>query len=565
MLRKYLLVCLTLSGAMISSCGAKLPREVSIRHPVATATAEKMDLDGVVLKNLQDASTVSVGQYMRDNRLNWLVLTFGSQGCGVCMEKARYLQANLVGHYNILGEGAENKIRLIGVTTDPEKDREQLLTLVQDQGLTHLQWSDPGHIVMMNRFQPEGMGFSVPLTVMLSRDGVLWRVSSREKLSPTQLIQKISSTMGGTTSQPPPIDPEVPFPPPIDAPLLAREIPERLNAVNLKSCRDRSIANLGEILPIVKDGLRAVLLRRENCEDSDACRDALVGMNAWKLACQSKGGRSCEFQELVLSGDYCSESSGFFGGEEFFEVFADHFSWGYAPIDVGPGRTKLPEIKGPLSLVFDDLGRLVFSKEGALGDSMIQRLEQDGMRSRAIGPNYPIVANMAPVSKNPRDNVTSFSALRTQAKYTMVMFWNTWCSSCTDEIQEWHREQDSAFNFCKAHDQFCQVVALETKRSESELSPEAYLQGLIDGNDDFDGWRRLGWTMPVAAEGLPSADGTAARGWFDGWVRARFGSSEPMTVLFDREGKIVEKWRSLPGEHGPRDALNYLLKLEEKP
>jgi hypothetical protein len=38
-----------------------------------------------------------------------------------------------------------------------------------------------------------------------------------------------------------------------------------------------------------------------------------------------------------------------------------------------------------------------------------------------------------------------------------------------------------------------------------------------------------------------------------------------MTVLFDREGKIVEKWRSLPGEHGPRDALNYLLKLEEKP
>jgi hypothetical protein len=140
----------------------------------------------------------------------------------------------------------------------------------------------------------------------------------------------------------------------------------------------------------------------------------------------------------------------------------------------------------------------------------------------------------------------------------MMMFWNTWCSSCTEELQEWHLEESSGYGFCRAHPEFCQVVALETGRAESGVASREYLAGLIRGNDDFDGWVSRGWSMPLAVEAEPYADGRAPMGWYAGWVRARFGSSEPRTVLYDREGKVVGVWRSLPGEHGPRDMLKKL-------
>ena len=551
---------------LASHCAAKLPREVTSNRPKGVEA--RINLDEVNLVRLQDGEVVNVGSYMKEQGLEWLVLNFGSKSCGVCMEKARYFQANLVGTgYGLLGENVKGRIEMIGVATDPEASRDELLALVEDDGLYHLAWSDPAPVnnkMMMKYFQPAGMDFSVPLTVMLSREGLLWRISSKEKLSPAEIIEKIAATIGSSPG---------PLPLPSEGgddgddgatrPLLAKEIASRLDGVAVKSCLDRRDVNLGSELPASPELLRAVLVYKGKCSDSEDCLEARGRLRSWQGRCALRYGASCDYRELAIDdASECDSEQILIGGQDFFDVFADHFSWSYMPGQVSPGRIRLPEVKGPLTLVFDSLGRTVFSQEGSLGDSLQIEMALNLLRYRAPGPQFGLRFDDSPVGvKNNPLNVT-FDQIRASTKYTMVMFWNTDCSSCTDEIEEWHQESDSAYQFCRSHGNFCRVVALETRRAESGQSPENYLSSLVHGNDDFVGWITKGWTMPLAVELEPSSDGRAPMGWYSGWIRAKFGSSEPRTVLYDIEGKVVGTWQSLPGEHGPRDELKKLYEAE---
>jgi hypothetical protein len=553
----WIRLIVALACAVIASCGAKLPREVSVHQPVASGVDAA--LREIVLTNLADGSPVSLGAYMESQNLQWLVLTFGSKGCGICMEKARYFESNLVSDYNILGDAAKNQIQLIGVTTDPASDRPSLLALAQE--ITHLKWSDPGHDVMMRYFQPEGMRFSVPLTVMLSRQGVLWKITSKEQATPAEIIQKIAATIGSNSR--PDLPPETEQPPVVfKQPLLAREVPERFMGASVTSCSSSGVVAIGERLPPATNGLRGVLLHRGACAGNTVCENSTAELNAWVSDCQSRGDKSCAWIDIADAPTACSGAGGFSGGAEFYEIFADHFTWSYAPIEESNGGSRLPDIKGPLVLIVDESGKLVFSHQGGLNGELTARMNADRLTERAIGPDFKIASDLRPDGSGAGAKPAGFSDLRKVAKYTMVMFWNTWCSSCTDEILEWHEDQESAFHQCKKHPGICQVVALETKRSESGLDPEAYLSGLIQGNDDFDGWLSLGWSMPLAVDGIPAGDGAAPKGWSQGWLPARFGTSEPMTVLYDREGKVVGKWRSLPGEHGPRETIKEIIKME---
>jgi thiol-disulfide isomerase/thioredoxin len=270
-------------------------------------------------------------------------------------------------------------------------------------------------------------------------------------------------------------------------------------------------------------------------------------------------------KELVVDEQLCATQGDVFaGGQELFDVFADHFSWSYAPIREGQGTLKLPVVKGPLTLIFDEAGKLVFSAEGAIGDTLSKRMQNDRLASRAKGPDHPLFGDdFRKTNQVPTGAPVTFSNLRTRARYTVVMFWNTWCSSCVEELYEWHKEQDSAYKFCAKQPDFCQVLALETGRAESGQSPKDYFAGLVNGNDDFDGWLKRRWTMPLAVEDIPLADGRAPMGWFAGWIKARFGSSDPRVVIYDKEGKVVGHWRSLPGEHGPRDTLKSIFERGE--
>lgn len=560
--KNKILPLILLASSHFVGCGSKINPVVKLNRPFAGE--ELVNLDAIQLLKLQDGTPVNIGQYMRDQKLPWLVLTFGSQGCGICMEKARYLQANLVnGGYSALGLAPEpqNKVELIGVFTDPITSRDELLGLVSSDPelpLTLMNWMDPSHDVMMKYFQAAGRGFSVPLTVMLTPRGILWRVSSNDKLSAEELMSKIANTISADAHGRPPVPPApTPLPPPVKVSLLSSEVSSRLDGAVVTSCTDRSAQVLGSALPPVAGGLRAVFVHKGDCNGADGCIDARNALKAWRAGCGLTPGLVCAFKELVVDSGFCSEDPDLVtGGSEFFEVFADHFNWGYLPFAAGPGKIKLPEVKGPLSLVFDGDGRLVFSKEGSIGDSLATRMTHDQLKERAAGPDFNMAWNRTPTADPNANSLSTFSSLRSLSKYTMVMYWNTQCSSCVDEIKNWHDQSDSAYNFCRAHADFCQVAAIETDTDGT--APLTYLKKLIllDSSDPFDfSWQKFGWTMPLMVEGAPLPGGVAPQGWYRGWFRAKFGSSEPRVVLFDREGKVVSSWKSLPGEEGARDTL----------
>lgn len=188
-----------LIGFMVA-CAAKLPTEVTLKRPLGEA--KPFNSDAVLLQRLDDETSISIGQYMRDHKLKYMVLTFGSQGCAVCMQKARYLQTNLVNDsYSLLGEAASEVIQLVGVITDPPGSRSDVLSLVDNEGLTHVTWWDPGHVVMMDYFQPEGRQFSVPLTVMVSQTEILWTVPSWQTVTGPELIKSIRRLFGQSCLQ----------------------------------------------------------------------------------------------------------------------------------------------------------------------------------------------------------------------------------------------------------------------------------------------------------------------------------------------------------------------------
>lgn len=562
--------CKTFLGLLFSvalmTCAAKLPQEVTVKRPLAES--KPFDASIIKLKRLSDEAPVSLDQYMTDNNLKYLVLTFGSQGCAVCMQKARYLQTNLVQNdYKLLGSAAKDVVELLGVITDPVESRDDVLSLIGQEGLSHVELWDPGHDVMMKFFQPEGRSFSVPLTVMVSKNEILWRVPSWEAIDGPTLIKKIGATLG-VDANPPPVNPDPPDGG-VSQSLLSIETSNRFDDVRLSSCGDRTEVNLGNLLPYETYNYRGVLLTTKSCADDPSCNDARSALRTWQEECHNRWGKTCVVKEIVTDQSLCGgQDETLIGGKEFFSVFSDHFNWSYAPIETAPGRWKLPDTSGPLALIFDGLGRLVYSKEGSIGSSLRDRMDNDKLANREAGPDFGIflsqqfssVRDLSVESVLP----STFSNLRQSSKYTLVVFWNTWCGSCFEELEDLHRRVDSAYNFCRQDPEFCKVVALETGRSETELEPPTYLSGLINGNEDFEGWLKKGWTMPLAVEDFPRQDGKAPLGWYDGWFRARFGTKEPRNVLYDREGKVLGAWLGLPGEHGPERALRKLHNQNQK-
>ena len=558
---------LVFSASVISiGCGARLPRDEGLHRPVAVEQA--VALNDVAFSDLESGVKITLGTYMHDHGLTHMLITFGSTNCAVCMSKTRYLETNLVGHYDLLGADAVKQFEVKGVNIDPPAKREDVLELIHKESLSHVSWSDPAGDMMMRFFQPAGFTISVPLTVLINTDGIVWRISSKDHVDPDEIIRRVAAKFGsaGGVKIPPPVLPK-PTPdgsvpantpptvpgntppssqPNIDIDLLRQERPNRLAGVRADVC-GRSVARLSEV--VGAKGFRMILASRDDCGPGTVCGRNQALLRDFTATC-NKAEAGCS---LAVLGEKVTTCDGtvWRGGGEFFSAFREHFNWSYRPVSQS-GRKIIEEVKGPLTFVFDASGKLVFGQEGELSlADLSSRWQNDHWTSRAKGPDWPLATSTG---------ASSFSSVRARAKYTMTLFWNTWCSSCVEEITAWHGS-GSVLEYCRARPEFCQVQSVETGYPESGRAGDigAYIHGLLHGSPDFDGFDKLKWTIPLAIDPqAPSSEGRDSR-WFDGWIRAVYGA-DPRSVLYDREGKILGTWVALPGEGGP---LELLKKLEQ--
>lgn len=532
-------------------CAQKLPTEVTRNRP--SAAGELLDVNAIYLTDFRSGESVNLGSYMRTRQLNYMLLTFGSRSCVACMEKTEYLEANLVENKQMLGAAAKN-FEVKGINVDPANSRQALIDLVDERHLTHLAWSDPQRTAMMTYFQPPGTDFGVPLTVMIKDDRMLWRISSKDHITPEELIKKVSQTLGedATAVKPPG---SVSRPPLTVSPLgiLADERADRLNALRIKSCAETEPTTAEVVLG--QASLKFILVDRGACAAGSVCdlnRQAVRSLIANHADVSI--GEVAVAEKANPEGQSC-DASVYSGGAEVFQEFADHFSWTYTAVKNAAGKKVIPPVAGPLTMAFDSNGILVFSKEGAVSAEELQaRFSADGFTQRAKGPAFALQS---------AQGVSDFSTWRQNAKWSVVIFWDTLCASCEEELTQWHRP-GNLLSYCNDNPSFCQVMALDRAVfwDNNPSSLPAYIDGVLHGSPDYDGFEAKGWNIPLYVDPFPNQGDDIKRRWFEGWVSARLDDMN-RSVLYDREGKVRGTWLAAPGDKGALEMLKAMNKQQE--
>ncbi|MCX6125592.1 MAG: hypothetical protein NTV34_12735 [Proteobacteria bacterium] len=533
----------------LCACAQKLPREVTNNRPVAVG--EPLDVNGINLFDLASGESINLGKYMDDHKLKFMLLTFGSRSCEACLEKAEYLEANLVENGQQLGPAGDS-FEVRGVNVDPSSNHQLVVDMVKQLKLSHMVWSDPSVEIMMRYFQPPNLEFGVPLSAMIDRNNLLWRISSKEHLTPEELVRMVVKTLGENIVvapvTPPPVKPPVVI---LPNSILADERSDRLSALPVLACKESSFMSADDIY--YDAGLKFLLVDRDQCAAGSVCAQNMAIISEFMPLCAEKACKSITLAEKAVQESDACDVKIRKGGKEIFETFADHFNWQYQA--AGEPLKVLPDVKGPVTLVFDSNGKIVFSHEGLLTSTQLRdRWTLDRFAGRAKGPNFRMFSDQGE---------SSFASWRHQAEWSLVIFWDTLCESCKLEITEWHKPE-GVLAYCRTNPEFCQVASLDTaiEWDNDPASLPQYLEGVKHGgpNTLFDGFDALGWNMPLYVDPIPKVGSSLRNRWFESWVNGRFTSSLNRSVLYDREGKVRGSWTAKPGETG---ALDFLKGIKE--
>lgn len=519
-------VTIALVTALLANCGARLPREVTLLRP--TAESIPVDLSKVNFTELTTGNNVNVADYMDGRGLSYMVLTFSSKTCGICMEKAHFLQTNLVGHYELLGPNS-NKFELHGVNTDVESMRPMVLVYNQQQGLSHINWGDKtgADSMMMTYFQPGGRSYSVPLTVMIDRRGILWQIASDATVSPEDVLKKIASTMGTNVEVKPTPTPTPKVQPAYSA--LAEEKPGRLKALPAMTCGATTATTAQDLL--LDADLKFVVVDRGNCADGSVCDANRQTVLDFASSCQGKVCQVITLGEKVQNGDAACAWGVMTGGKEVFETFATHFNWNYAPVqDADNIHYKLPEVAGPVVLAFDTAGRLVFSKEGAISKA---ELTSHDFTTRALGPAYPIQTTKGSIT---------FADVHRNSKYTVVQLFGLGCDGCEKELTEWSKP-GNMIDWCAERPEFCQVLSVEDSYPDDDnpASVPNYFNTIFK---DKITQKNATWRFDHMAMDADPFGMDGSKRWMFGWSSGQFGEAVGRAILYDIEGKVVNTWVS---------------------
>ena len=544
---------LSIAAILVATCGARLPQEVTLNRP--TGESLPIDLTKVNFTELASGNQVNAADYMDSHNLSSMVLTFSSQSCTTCMEKAHYLETNLVGHPQLLGPNA-SQFELHGVNTDVASARPTVIQNMKLQNLTHINWADTtgAESMMMTYFQPSGKPYGVPLTVMVSRHAILWTIASDEHIELPDLLKKIAATLGQNIEvKPTPVPSKKPA---VEISALAEEKPGRLAGLPAQACGAPAATTAQDVL--ADADLKFLVVDKDNCAAGSTCDLDRLAVTDFLSTCQGKVCQVMTLAQALKAGDAACANGVLAGGDKIFSTFKDHFNWNYA-LEFDPGLHLAP-VKGPLVMAFDSQGKLVFSKEGAVTkQDLVARWNSDQFANRAEGPAYKIYT-----TKGARN----FSEWRHQAKYSVVQLWGFGCSGCEEELTTWHKP-NHLVDWCAARPEFCQLVSVEDSYPADDSPgsvPNYFTSTFIPAVKA----KSAVWKPDLMAMDMTPPNADAAHRWFSGWAWGTFGDDQIFgtsgrAVLYDREGKMVDSWVSKADEAGNppgTEVFEALKKLE---
>lgn len=599
---KLLLWAAPAAAILISGCGSRLPREIDIKRPTAGEVLE-IDLSQVMFTDISTGENVNAGEYMDAQGKSHLLLTFGSRACSACNKKARDLRDRYLSTDGMGLVQGPSSLEVIGVNTDADP-----LTLTQrfvrNEGFHFIRWSDPRGAGMLRWFMPEGRPYGVPLTVLVSRKGILWSYTNDSPVTVDEIVERARRAAGedgtgdagsggdgddGTSGGGEHDHGEIP-------PVLAFPRPDRMRDVVISACDDpaRESQKLAAAMPL--DAVATFFhVEREECgETCVANRDLLKRKIEGRITGDMKGaflfaasGRNGCPARSAMPGtivtareDRAPRVMSFAGGESFFEVFASHFDWNHTVREGEGGVLSLAPLAPAITLAFDRDGKLIFSAEGAIDEGRLDAFLRSFWLPRAIrgtpaharGPAWNF--HLQP-GAGAQGGSIDYSQWREQSRFTVLNVFGESCGSCMAEMTHWSRS-GGLLDTCAAEPEFCSFAAMENGLPVSGLDGAGDQTGVGSGfatPAELDVYlqaiRRTltGRGINIAALMLdpysPENDGGMGylKRFFDGYLMARNPELgfDFRTIVADREGKILGVFKALPPEEGKPDHVEAFL------
>lgn len=591
-MRTAFLVPLVLSaftGAV--GCASKLPYEKTTHAPEGMGLEAQLDLSLVELKDVRTGDAINLKTYMDANEREYVLLTFGSKSCTACNRKNDYFKNYVIGQHPMFLSEAGKHFEIIGVNTDPDPYERLQGYLSQ---YSWIKWSDPAGLVMLDYFMPQGARFRVPLTVMVTKDGIAWRVMPDDHISERALVDKVELSLAGRPQKPEPTpgtDDGASEPgdgdgsgdtggdgddtgndqgdggddqgdggndqgdgglPTADAADLAAIAPGRFQRVDVTDCAGQP-ATVDKVLGGTKPDLRFIAVTQGAC--GTECQDNLATLQAAMADCEAAG-KHCAVASLSTEApdaNVCASGLAYQGGAAFFNVFKSHFDWNYTITENPDYTLVLPAVEGPLLLAFAADGTLVYSHErtlpaGALGDVI-----RAAAPLPAVGPDFALFTKDT--------GVFGFAERRLKAQYSIVASVGVYpvpCGSCIDELVRWS-EPNQLYDFCSERPTFCQLLYVDYNYPDRPGQTLAQFYDIVVNGDGrrYKGLAANKIRIPLILDPNPK-NGDDGQGYlkrmFDGYMLAARPDwkTDPRTFVYDREGKIVAQFRSeSPGDEEP--------------
>jgi hypothetical protein len=580
-----LLGCALFFGIMIS-CASELPGSLRMRK----FEGEPLDINQLNYVDLQTGSEVNVGRYMATNGLSHMLLMFGSIGCVKCNEKGLDLTRNYLGSHSLFLGEHKDRFALMGVTTDKGGGLTKFMARWRDPeqrekyGYTYVNWVDGEGETVKKYFLPKGEIFQVPFTVLLSKEGIVYRVLANQALSVSDILDQVKTILdGGTvpTSEPslspspepsvepsPTIDPtsspsSEPTPPRAGLDRWKLEVPNRFSKVEINGCRLAVPTKLDQVVP--NADVRILHLIPTEC--GETCRRNLEEFRQMEADCRAASGvgnaQRCSVTHLArqdIVASICELGEVYAAYQEFLEGFADHFDWDKLPdLDPQTGAPgNLPAQTEPMTVGFFPSGKMIMAHEGAItADSLRAELNSPNLAERPRGPDFKLIG----------DDKTGafvgdlrFGQTLQDAEFTIVGGFDVGCFSCVEELKHWSHPFDPAkpqqrflMEYCANSNGFCQVLALETYPPLSGTAQQMYesIKPVMQAK---------GIRIPLLVD-AEKFEGEFSR-FFEAHLTPKFPEWEglPGTVIYDREGKIVVGFRSAREgeENAVLDTIKYL-------